>query len=85
MDQFQLKLRAAPGSGFRSSSTSAEIILQLKEMVVSGLVHREMYHQVPPKVEYSLTEFGRSLIEALMPFGEWGEQNMARIEAIPRD
>ncbi|MEU6264191.1 winged helix-turn-helix transcriptional regulator [Saccharopolyspora shandongensis] len=61
------------------------LILQLKEMVASGLVHREMYHQVPPKVEYSLTEFGRSLITALMPLGEWGEQNMARIEGIPRD
>ncbi|MEV0696307.1 helix-turn-helix domain-containing protein [Saccharopolyspora sp. NPDC050389] len=61
------------------------LILQLKEMVTSGLVHRELYHQVPPKVEYSLTEFGSSLIAALMPLGEWGEQNMARIEAIPRD
>jgi DNA-binding HxlR family transcriptional regulator len=60
------------------------LIQQLKEMETSGLVHRELYHQVPPKVEYSLTEFGHSLITALMPLGEWGEKNMARIEAIPR-
>jgi DNA-binding HxlR family transcriptional regulator len=33
-------------------------------------------------VEYSLTEFGRSLITALIPLGEWGEEHMQRIEAI---
>ncbi|MCX4390949.1 helix-turn-helix transcriptional regulator [Micromonospora peucetia] len=61
------------------------LIQQLREMEAYGLVHREVYRQVPPKVEYSLTDFGRSLNEALMPLGEWGERNMATIEAIPRD
>jgi len=59
------------------------LILQLREMENSGLVHREVYHQVPPKVEYSLTEFGHSLNTAIMPLGEWGEKHMDRIEAIP--
>ncbi|MBE1559986.1 DNA-binding HxlR family transcriptional regulator [Nonomuraea africana] len=59
------------------------LILQLREMEASGLVHREVYHQVPPKVEYSLTDFGQSLNTALMPLGEWGEENMERIQAIP--
>ncbi|MEE1930445.1 helix-turn-helix domain-containing protein [Streptomyces sp. TRM 70351] len=59
------------------------LILQLREMEASGLVHREVYHQVPPKVEYSLTAFGRSLNTALAPLGEWGEEHMERIEAIP--
>ncbi|MBH5333558.1 helix-turn-helix transcriptional regulator [Streptomyces pactum] len=59
------------------------LILQLREMETSGLVHREVYHQVPPKVEYSLTEFGRSLNTALVPLGAWGEEHMERIEAIP--
>jgi DNA-binding HxlR family transcriptional regulator len=49
----------------------------------SGLVHREVHRQVPPKVEYSLTEFGRSLNAAMAPLGEWGEDNLKRIEAIP--
>ncbi|NPC86866.1 helix-turn-helix transcriptional regulator, partial [Pyxidicoccus fallax] len=53
------------------------LILQLKEMEASGLVHREVFHQVPPKVEYSLTELGHSLNAALRPLGEWGEKNMA--------
>ncbi|MFC8593161.1 winged helix-turn-helix transcriptional regulator [Streptomyces atroolivaceus] len=59
------------------------LILQLREMEASGLVHREVYHQVPPRVEYSLTEFGSSLNTALAPLGEWGEEHMERIEAIP--
>ncbi|MEU7072131.1 helix-turn-helix domain-containing protein [Streptomyces narbonensis] len=59
------------------------LILQLREMEASGLVHREVHHQVPPKVEYSLTEFGRSLNTAMAPLGEWGEIHMERIEAIP--
>lgn len=59
------------------------LILQLKELRTAGLVHREVYQQVPPKVEYSLTEFGRSLNDAMAPLGVWGEGNMERIEAIP--
>ncbi|MEU3750383.1 MULTISPECIES: winged helix-turn-helix transcriptional regulator [Streptomyces] len=58
------------------------LILQLREMETSGLVHREVHHQVPPKVEYSLTEFGRSLNAAMAPLGEWGETHLERIEAI---
>ncbi|MBR3410768.1 MAG: winged helix-turn-helix transcriptional regulator, partial [Candidatus Methanomethylophilaceae archaeon] len=40
-----------------------------------GLVHREMYPQVPPKVEYSLTETGRSLIPILDGMCEWGDRH----------
>ncbi|MDT0307383.1 helix-turn-helix domain-containing protein [Streptomyces sp. DSM 44917] len=59
------------------------LILQLREMETSGLIHREVYHQVPPKVEYSLTDFGASLNTALAPLGEWGEEHMDRIVALP--
>lgn len=59
------------------------LILQLREMQTAGLLHREVYQQVPPKVEYSLTDFGRSLNTALAPLGAWGEDHMERIEAIP--
>ncbi|MER7519505.1 helix-turn-helix domain-containing protein [Streptomyces sp. NPDC126499] len=58
------------------------LILQLRELEAGGLVHREVHHQVPPKVEYSLTDFGRSLVAALVPLGEWGEQHLERLEAI---
>lgn len=59
------------------------LILQLREMEASGLLSRASYHQVPPKVEYSLTEFGRSLNEVLAPLGEWGEKHLERIESLP--
>ncbi|WP_455432723.1 winged helix-turn-helix transcriptional regulator [Streptosporangium soli] len=44
----------------------------------------EVYHQVPPKVEYSLTDFGHSLNTALIPLGDWGEKHMRTIESLPR-
>ncbi|MFC4012967.1 winged helix-turn-helix transcriptional regulator [Nonomuraea purpurea] len=71
--------RAVPGISERV------LILQLREMETTGLLHREVYHQVPPKVEYSLTEFGHALNTAMAPLGEWGEEHIERIEAIPWD
>ena len=47
----------------------------LKELEADQLVHREEYPQIPPKVEYSLTERGRSLIPILDSMCEWGDQN----------
>lgn len=47
----------------------------LKELENDGLVHRKEYPQIPPKVEYSLTERGKSLIPILDNLCEWGDQN----------
>ena len=47
----------------------------LKELEADGLIHREEYPQIPPKVEYSLTERGRSLIPILDQMCDWGEKN----------
>lgn len=47
----------------------------LKELETDGLVHREESPQIPPKVEYSLTEQGKSLIPILDQMCEWGEQH----------
>ncbi len=44
----------------------------LKELEADGLVHREEYPQIPPKVEYSLTEKGKSLIPILNAMCKWG-------------
>jgi DNA-binding HxlR family transcriptional regulator len=57
------------------------LIQHLREMEEDGLVHREVYREVPPRVEYSLTEHGVSLNAALGPLGEWGTQRMQRIGA----
>ncbi len=45
----------------------------LKELESDQLVHREEYTQIPPKVEYSLTERGKSLIPILDSMCEWGD------------
>ncbi|MBV2365656.1 helix-turn-helix transcriptional regulator [Streptomonospora sp. NEAU-YY374] len=57
------------------------LVQHLREMEEDGLVHREVYRQVPPKVEYSLTEHGVSLNAALEALGRWGTERIARIGA----
>lgn len=47
----------------------------LKELEADQLVHRKEYPQIPPKVEYSLTERGKSLIPILDGMCEWGDNN----------
>lgn len=47
----------------------------LKELEKDGLIHREVYPQIPPKVEYSLTERGISLMKVLDQLCTWGEEN----------
>ena len=49
----------------------------LKELEADHLVHREEYPQIPPKVEYSLTERGKSLIPILDSMCDWGELHRA--------
>ena len=55
------------------SITQRMLTLQLRELEEDGLVHREVFHQVPPKVEYSLTDFGRTLVPIIHAMKEWGE------------
>ncbi|WP_221347677.1 winged helix-turn-helix transcriptional regulator [Streptomyces beigongshangae] len=52
---------------------------QVRELEADGVVHREVYGEVPPRVEYSLTELGQALNTALLPLGEWGERHMREI------
>lgn len=52
--------------------TQRMLTLQLRELEEDGVVHREVYQQVPPKVEYSLTEFGRTLIPIIRLMRDWG-------------
>lgn len=47
----------------------------LKELEADRLIHREEYPQIPPKVEYSLTERGKSLMPILDGMCEWGDRN----------
>lgn len=65
--------RAIPGI------TEKMLVQQLRQLEDDGVVHREVYREVPPKVEYWVTDFGHTLNEALRPLGDWGEANMNRI------
>lgn len=51
----------------------------LKTLEADGLIDRKVYAQVPPKVEYTLTETGRSLIPLIMQLTEWAQQNMKNV------
>jgi DNA-binding HxlR family transcriptional regulator len=55
---------------------------QLRELEADGIVNRRVYPTVPPKVEYSLTEYGRTLKQALEAICEWGSIHMRRIGAV---
>ena len=58
--------------------TNTMLTRSLKELEADGLVQREEYPQIPPKVEYSLSERGRSLIPILDAMCIWGEENRPR-------
>ncbi len=50
------------------------ITLQLKELEADGIVNRHAYAEVPPRVEYELTAYGRSLESILVQMQEWGRE-----------
>lgn len=49
------------------------LTMQLRELEQAEVLHRHVYAQVPPKVEYSLTELGRSLEPVILQLAAWGE------------
>ncbi len=53
--------------------TQRMLTSQLRELEKDGVVHREVYPQVPPKVEYSLTELGGTLEPVLWVMHDWGK------------
>ena len=57
------------------------LIQHLREMEADDLIHREVYREVPPRVEYTLTEHGTSLNAALGPLSAWGTERIKRIGA----
>ncbi len=58
------------------------LTLQLRELERDGLVHREVYREVPPKVEYSLTEFGQTLTPLILHMRDWGATYVQQVQGL---
>lgn len=59
-----------------SGITHKTLSNQLKELESDGLINRKEYYQIPPKVEYSLTDKGKGLMPILKALCQWGSENM---------
>lgn len=55
------------------------LIQDLRQMQDSGLIVRKDYKELPPKVDYSITPFGRALGQSLIPLCTWGVENRKRV------
>ncbi len=64
--------------------TQRMLTLQLRELEIDGVIHREIYREVPPKVEYSLTELGNSLAPLVSAMREWGAVHERKILELRR-
>lgn len=66
-----------------SGATPKMLTQQLRELDSSELIHREIYPVIPPKVEYSLTEIGRSLMPVLIEMRDWGAEYLRKKDLEP--
>jgi DNA-binding HxlR family transcriptional regulator len=64
-------------------ATPRMISLQLRELEADGIVTRTVFPEIPPKVEYELTELGQSLAPILLSMRDWGERLQASDAADP--
>ncbi|MDP4095578.1 helix-turn-helix transcriptional regulator [Paenibacillus sp. P96] len=62
--------------------TKKMLTQQLRELEYHDIVHREVYQQVPPKVEYSITEYGRGLHTVLQAMNDWGVGHIEHLNEL---
>ncbi|MBP3041314.1 helix-turn-helix transcriptional regulator [Bacillaceae bacterium Marseille-Q3522] len=60
--------------------TQRMLTLQLRELENDGVVHREVYQVIPPKVEYSLTDFGHTLEPIILQMHAWGKKYAVQVK-----
>ena len=65
------------------TATAKMLTQQLRELEAHKLIHREVFPVIPPKVEYSLTELGRSLMPVLVAMRDWGANYLRTKEVEP--
>jgi DNA-binding HxlR family transcriptional regulator len=66
------------------SITKKMLTSQLRELEYHDIVHRKIYQQIPPKVEYSITEYGQKMTPVLTTLVEWGNAHMKHLEELGR-
>ncbi|GAA4837663.1 winged helix-turn-helix transcriptional regulator [Paenibacillus vulneris] len=62
--------------------TKKMLTQQLRELEYHDIVHREIYHQVPPKVEYSITEYGKGMATILQALNDWGVAHVEHLNEL---
>jgi len=63
-------------------ATRRVLNMQLNQLEQHELVTKKIYPQLPPKVEYSLTSFGESLLPVVMLMGQWGDDNREHLQQV---
>jgi DNA-binding HxlR family transcriptional regulator len=64
------------------SASRRVLNIQLKELEQHELITKTIYPQIPPKVEYRLTKFGKSLTPVISTLGIWGDKNQTRLRKV---
>ena len=77
------KLRFSELRKVIKNATPKMLTQQLRELEAHALIHREVYPVIPPKVEYSLTETGRSLLPILVAMRDWGANYLRKKDMEP--
>lgn len=62
--------------------TQKMLTQQLRELEANGLIHRQIYAEVPPRVEYSLTDEGRKVVPILELMCQWGQEYLQKTEGV---
>ena len=77
------KLRFSELKKAVKNATPKMLTQQLRELEAQALIHREVFPVIPPKVEYSLTETGRSLLPILVAMRDWGAGYLRKKDMEP--
>ena len=77
------KLRFSELKKVITNATPKMLTQQLRELEANALIHREVYPVIPPKVEYSLTETGKSLLPILVAMRDWGAGYLRKKDVEP--
>ncbi|WEK54116.1 MAG: helix-turn-helix domain-containing protein [Candidatus Cohnella colombiensis] len=62
--------------------TKKMLTMQLRELEYHDIVNRKVYHQIPPKVEYSITEYGQRITPLLQALNDWGMAHITHLNEL---